>query len=52
MVINRKEIAKNISKNYAKPASTPFNDRLKNVENDKVQPKILKRLKIISTRRI
>ena len=30
MVINRKEIAKNISKNYAKPASTPFNDRLKN----------------------
>ena len=45
MVINRKEIAKNISKNYAKPASTPFNDRLKNVENDKVQPQDIEKAK-------
>lgn len=45
MVINRKEIAKNISKNYAKPASTPFNDRLKNVKNDKVQPQDIEKAK-------
>ena len=32
MIINRKDIAKNVSKNYADPASGPFNHRLKSLE--------------------
>ena len=32
MIINRKDIAKNISKNYAEPASGPFNHRLKSLK--------------------
>ena len=32
MIINRKDIAKNVSKNYAEPASGPFNHRLKSLE--------------------
>ncbi|MBX5319486.1 ABC transporter substrate-binding protein [Staphylococcus caprae] len=45
MIINRKEIAKDVSKNYAKPASGPFNHRLKTVENGKVQNQDIKKAK-------
>ncbi|MFF5914591.1 nickel ABC transporter substrate-binding protein [Staphylococcus pasteuri] len=44
-VINRKEIAKTISKNYAKPASGPFNSRLKNIDEGKVQPQDINKAK-------
>ena len=39
MIINRKDIAKNISKNYAEPASGPFNHRLKSLEKRKFNHK-------------
>lgn len=44
-VINRKEIAKNVSKNYAKPASGPFNDRLKHIKGSEVQPQDINKAK-------
>ena len=52
MIINRKEIAKDVSKNYAKPASGPFNHRLKQLKMEKFKIKILKSEEIIRTRRI
>lgn len=45
MIINRKGIAKNISKNYAKPASDPFNNRLKSVKNSHIQSQNIKKAK-------
>lgn len=39
MIINRKDIAKNVSKNYAEPASGPFNHRLKSLEKRKFNHK-------------
>lgn len=44
-VINRKEIAKNVSKDYAKPASGPFNDRLKHIKGSEVQPQDINKAK-------
>lgn len=45
MIINRKEIAKNVSKNYAKPAAGPFNHRLKSLEKEQVQPQNIDKAK-------
>lgn len=45
MIINRKDIAKNISKNYAEPASGPFNHRLKSLEKEEIQSQDIKRAK-------
>ena len=45
MIINRKDIAKNVSKNYAEPASGPFNHRLKSLEKEEIQSQDIKRAK-------